>query len=167
MSCDLVDQISQLIHCILRKCPDAENRKKIQKILKEGRKARKGSAVAQATTHASASVNDNADSICWFCHADVSNLANNKCAGCRKVKNTSVIFTHLLKDIIFSCFRRATATKDAREPTGNDMEVIASRCRRRSGRRLRQRRWNMKGVEMRNWKVGKKYFLLQALCQNS
>ena len=75
---------------------DAKNRKKIQKILKEGRKARKGSAVAQATTHASSSVNDNADSICWFCHADVSNLANNKCAGCRKVK-TPLPSLHILR----------------------------------------------------------------------
>ena len=41
--------------------------------------------VAQDSLETSVSVNDNADSICWFCHADVSNLANNKCAGCRKV----------------------------------------------------------------------------------
>ena len=54
-------------------------------ILKEGRKARQVRDVAQACADASGNVNDNADSICWFCHADVSNLENNKCAGCRKV----------------------------------------------------------------------------------
>ena len=73
------------MHHILRKCPDAAKRKKIQTILKEGRKARKGRTAAQASTHVSGSVSANAGSICWFCHADVSNLANNKCAGCRKV----------------------------------------------------------------------------------
>ena len=31
-------------------------------------------------------------------------------------------------------------TKSARERTGSDMEIIASKCRRRSGRRLRPRR---------------------------
>ena len=53
----------------------------IEKILKEGREARQSSAADQASTQES----DNADSICWFCHVDVSNLENNKCAGCRKV----------------------------------------------------------------------------------
>ena len=38
-----------------------------------------------ASAHASGNVDDKADSICWFCHADVTNLENNKCAGCRKV----------------------------------------------------------------------------------
>ena len=60
---------------------DAVHRKMIGKILKEGREARQRSAAAQASTQAG----DNADSICWFCHIDVSNLENSKCAGCRKV----------------------------------------------------------------------------------
>ena len=104
-----------------RDCPSAGKRKRVKKILKEGRKARQGSAVAEAGAdgsghdddlsrgaHAGAdggdgahgggnlggsqdvardggNVNDNADSICWFCHADVTRLENNKCAGCRKV----------------------------------------------------------------------------------
>ena len=105
--------------------------------------------VDQDSTKSRGNVNDNADSICWFCHADVTNLANNKCAGCRKVKtplSSLQILIHF--DIIFSCFRRATATRGARERIGSDMEIIASRCRRRSGRRLRQRRQKMKGDEM-------------------
>ena len=74
----LLSQIySPVVH--LRQNPDAETKKKMENILKEGRKARQDSTAAQA------SVTDNADSICWFCHADVSNLENNKCAGCRKV----------------------------------------------------------------------------------
>ena len=87
----------------LRDCPDAAQRKKIKKILKEGMKARlarqcgragQSSAAAQASAQTSDKVNDNADSICWFCHADVTNLANNKCAGCRKVR------THLCLQIL-------------------------------------------------------------------
>ena len=102
----------ELVH--LRKCPNKEKRKKIQKILKDGRKARRGKAAAQAgaqasgnvesadgsasangsasgnvaaeaSVHGGGSVDDNADHICWFCHVDVTNLENNKCAGCRKV----------------------------------------------------------------------------------
>ena len=96
----------ELVH--LRKCPNKEKRKKIQKILKDGRKARRGKAAAQAGAQASGnvesadgsasgnvaaeagvhecgSIDDNADHICWFCHVDVTNLENNKCAGCRKV----------------------------------------------------------------------------------
>ena len=82
----MLNQInSQVVH--IRQNPDAETKKKMENILKEGRKARQDSTAAQA------SVNDNADSICWFCHADVSNLENNKCAGCRKVTHvrTSVL----------------------------------------------------------------------------
>ena len=60
-------------------------REKIRQILKEGRKARQSNAEAQASPHGGASVNDNADDICWFCHVDVTQLENNKCAGCRKV----------------------------------------------------------------------------------
>ena len=56
--------------------------KKVRRILKEGRRAK------QASAFSGGSVNDNAESICWFCHADVSSLKNNKCAGCRKVNNT-------------------------------------------------------------------------------
>ena len=58
--------------------------KRIKKILKEGRKSRQSNAQASANV-ASDNVNDRADSICWFCHLDVTNLENNKCAGCRKV----------------------------------------------------------------------------------
>ena len=83
----LYEPNSQLSHRILRKWTNAKTRKKLRKILKEGRKVRQSSAVAQASSPAiSDTINDNADSICWFCHADVSNLANNKCVGCRKVK---------------------------------------------------------------------------------
>ena len=72
-------------HCILRKIQHAETRKEIENILKEGRKVRQGSTEAQASSHASGKAGDNADIICWFCHLDVSNLENDKCAGCRKV----------------------------------------------------------------------------------
>ena len=41
--------------------------------------------VDQDSAKSRGNVNDNADSICWFCHADVTKLENNKCAGCRKV----------------------------------------------------------------------------------
>ena len=79
---------------------NGENRKKVEKILKKGRRTRQSSAAAEAnvTNVASADVanaiasstsgaNENADSICWFCHADVSSLEKSKCAGCRKVTN--------------------------------------------------------------------------------
>ena len=67
--------------------------------MKEGRRARQSSAAAQANVAKAANVaganaasatvaNDNADSICWFCHADVSSLERSKCAGCRKVTQT-------------------------------------------------------------------------------
>ena len=91
----------------LRDCPDAAQRKKIKKILKEGMKARlarqcgRASAQASASAQTSDKVNDNADSICWFCHADVTNLANNKCAGCRKVR------THPCLQIMTKCLFQA------------------------------------------------------------
>ena len=44
----------ELVH--LRKCPNKEKRKKIQKILKDGRKARRGKAAAQAGAQASGNV---------------------------------------------------------------------------------------------------------------
>ena len=78
---------SQHVH--LRKCPKAKYRKKLKQILKEGRKARQDKDVAEASGQASGNVDDNADSICWFCHADVTNLQDNKCAGCRKVTHLS------------------------------------------------------------------------------
>ena len=81
---------SQIVH--LRKCPDAVKRKQILKILKERRKARQDRDIAQASAQASDNVNDKADSICWFCHADVTNLENNKCAGCRKVTHSVADF---------------------------------------------------------------------------
>ena len=68
--------------------PKSERRKNILEILKEERKAR------QASADASANINDNADSICWFCHADVSNLENNKCAGCRKVNDNFALISY-------------------------------------------------------------------------
>ena len=98
--------------------PNAEDRAKISNILKEGRKARQSSVGAPASDKASAtptasgkadasdttsahSQDDNASSICWFCHADVTNLANNKCAGCRKVR------THLCLQILTKCLFQA------------------------------------------------------------
>ena len=39
-------------------------------------------------------------------------------------------------------------TKGARERTGDDMEIIASRCRRRSGRRLRRKRLKRRKGEL-------------------
>ena len=119
--------------------------KRINKILKEGRKFRQSNTLPQASANvASANVNDRADSICWFCHADITNPENSKCAGCRKViQNTPVLFL----DFKLLVFRRATATRGAKKPTGVDMVIIALRCRRRSGRRLRQRRLNKKWDE--------------------
>ena len=96
---------------------DARQRKKIKKILKEGRKERQRSAKAQASSSSNvkedaadtrtseSSVNEvadktratssaqgsgsgateNAENICWKCCADVTNVENSKCAGCRKV----------------------------------------------------------------------------------
>ena len=113
------EQISQRFY--LRKFPDALQRKKVKKILKEGKKAKQNSAAAQASAsgraragaHASntagahssntdgaqtsGNVDDRANSICWFCHGDVTSLENNKCAGCRKVTNTTqpVLFADL------------------------------------------------------------------------
>ena len=82
----------------LRKFPDAQQRKKVKKILKEGKKAKQNSAAAQASAsgraragaHASntagahssntdgaqtsGNVDDRANSICWFCHGDVTSL---------------------------------------------------------------------------------------------
>ena len=60
----------------------------MEKILKEARKVREGSDIAEAAGDKSGSINDNADHICWFCHVDVTSLENNKCAGCRKVLHT-------------------------------------------------------------------------------
>ena len=50
-----------------------------------------------ASAHASGNVDDKADSICWFCHADVTNLENNKCAGCRKVTQLRLCSLEILK----------------------------------------------------------------------
>ena len=75
----------------LRDCPDAEQRDKIENILKTRREERQSNAAAEAGADGVANVNDRADSICWFCHADVSNLQNNKCAGCRKVTYMPVL----------------------------------------------------------------------------
>ena len=113
--------------------------KRVKKILKEGRKARQHNAEASACN--GGSVNDNAERICWFCHADVSRLKNNKCAGCRKVTHPSVLIA-LGKNNLFC--RRATVAEDAREQTGTDMETIVSPCRRRFGRRWRPRELNRK-----------------------
>ena len=74
---------SQLLH--FRKCPVAENRKMLEKVLKEAWKARRGSDIAEAGAHGGGSIDGNPDHICWFCHEDVTNMEMNKCAGCRKV----------------------------------------------------------------------------------
>ena len=50
-----------------------------------------------ASAHESGNVDDKADSICWFCHADVTNLENNKCAGCRKVTQLTLCSLEILK----------------------------------------------------------------------
>ena len=89
----------------LRQFPNAKHRKKIKEILKEGRKAKQDRATAEAgalasdtsSAHASGNVDDKADSICWFCHADVTNLENNKCAGCRKVTQLSLCSLQILR----------------------------------------------------------------------
>ena len=71
----------------------------MKKILLEGKKTRQKRAeaeaskedeatvltAAQASASGSESINDKAESICWFCHADVTSLRNNRCAGCKKV----------------------------------------------------------------------------------
>ena len=54
--------------------PKYSTKKEVQKLLKEERKVREDRAAFNV-----ASVNENADHICWFCHVDVSNLENNKC----------------------------------------------------------------------------------------
>ena len=71
----------------------------MKKILLEGKKTRQKRAEAeaskedeaivlaagQARVSASESINDKAESICWFCHADVTSIRNNRSAGCKKV----------------------------------------------------------------------------------
>ena len=137
------EQISQRFY--LRKFPDALQRKKVKKILKEGKKAKQNSAAAQASAsgraragaHASntagahssntdgahssntdgahssntasahssntdgaqtsGNVDDRANSICWFCHGDVTSLENNKCAGCRKVTQLRLCSLQILR----------------------------------------------------------------------
>ena len=109
---------------------DARQRKKIKKILKEGRKERQRSAKAQASsgsnvkedaadtrtsesrvtdvvdkTSATSSarpsgsgVTENAaENICWKCQADVTNVENSKCAGCRKVTFDNLFIKLLVK----------------------------------------------------------------------
>ena len=72
-----------------RNCKNQEN------FLKDGKKARQVRAAAEAGAHGGgANVNDRADSICWFCHGDVTNLENNKCAGCRKVTHSIADFEY-------------------------------------------------------------------------
>ena len=135
MSCEINCQ-----HVHLRKCPKAKYRKKLNQILKEGRKTRQVKDVAEASAQASDNVNDKADSICWFCHADVTHLESNKCAGCRKVTHPIADFEY--QNIYFS--RRATVTEGVRQQTGGDMETIAQKCKRRSRRRWRRRELNRK-----------------------
>ena len=137
-----------------RKCPNKEKRKKLQKILKEGRKVRRSKIAAQSGDRGRrgkesdfdaqadvGGIDDNADYICWFCHVDVSLLGNNKCAGCRKV-------THISKQILMfaykTCFRRGTVVKSAKERTGDVTEIFVFWCKRRSGRRWRLRLKSLK-----------------------
>ena len=54
-------------------------------------------ASGTASAHATGNADDKADSICWFCHADVTNLENNKCAGCRKVTQLRLCSLEILK----------------------------------------------------------------------
>ena len=81
----------------LRDCPDAEQRDKIENILKTRREERQSDAAAEVGADGGANVNDRADSICWFCHADVTHLENNKCAGCRKVTQLRLCSLEILK----------------------------------------------------------------------
>ena len=46
--------------------------------------AGKTSATSSAQPSGSGA-NENAENICWKCSADVTNVENSKCAGCRKV----------------------------------------------------------------------------------
>ena len=119
----------------------AEEERKAELGKEQGPELTQESALLQPSAH---SASDKADTICWFCHADVTNLKNNMCVGCRKV------IKHLCSCYGYGifCFRRATATAGAREQTGGDTEIIASRCRRRSGRRLRPRRLNRKECDI-------------------
>ena len=93
--------ISNFLLVFFRKCPSAGNRKKIRKVLSEAKKARESSV--EVGTCAIETLEDNtktldntttkgpekdAKTICWFCHADVSNMKNCICAGCKKVSKT-------------------------------------------------------------------------------
>ena len=92
--------ISNFLLVFFRKCPSAGSRKKIRKVLSEAKKAREGSV--EVGTCAIETLEDNtktldnttkgpekdAKTICWFCHADVSNMKNCICAGCMKVSKT-------------------------------------------------------------------------------
>ena len=66
---------------------------------------------------------------------------------CRVQKGNSPL---LIITDIKTFFRRATAAKNVKEPTGGDMEIFASWCRRRSGRRGRQRSLERKCNEAYN-----------------
>ena len=121
------------IFLIFRDFPDAVHRKKIKKILKEGRKARQNSVEAEAGARDGDNANDNADSICWFCHTGVTKLENNKCAGCRKVAHLPSPVQ--IMRVLIPCFRRATVTVTVtvRRQNGDGMTIIVSWCKRRSG----------------------------------
>ena len=93
--------ISNFLLVFFRKCPSAGNRKKIRKVLSEAKKARESSVevgtCATMTLEDNAKTLDNtttkgpeedATTICWFCHADVSKMKNCICAGCKKVSKT-------------------------------------------------------------------------------
>ena len=93
--------ISNFLLVFFRKCPSAGSRKKIRKVLSKAKKARESSV--EVGTCAIETLEDNtktldntttkgpekdAKTICWFCHADVSNMKNCICAGCKKVSKT-------------------------------------------------------------------------------
>ena len=132
---------------------DARQRKKIKKILKEGRKERQRSAKAQASsgsnvkedaadtttsvssvtdvagkTSATSSaqpsgscVNENAENVCWKCGADVTNVENSKCAGCRKVT-----FDNLFIKLIVKCAPSFPAVSEPSEDDNNvDLSTIS------------------------------------------
>ena len=65
--------------------------------------AGKTSATSSAQPSGSGA-NENAENICWKCSADVTNVENSKCAGCRKVTFTN-LFHQTAKKVcpFFSC----------------------------------------------------------------
>ena len=108
--------ISNFLLVFFRKCPSAGSRKKIRKVLSEAMKARESSV--EVGTCAIETLDDNtktldntttkgpekdAKTICWFCHADVSNMKNCICVGCKKVRTTLSLVNKSSLMIVKSC----------------------------------------------------------------